>query len=159
MNSRRIHYLFAGIAFLVAFVTYVLTMQPTIPFWDCGEFAAAASALQVPHPPGAPLWTIVGRIAMISPTFTDPAARYNLFSVLSSAGSILLLYLTLVKLIKIWRGTPATTSEAIITLGGAFIGAMSYCWTDSFWFNALECEVYAFGSLFISLVPWLLLIW
>jgi len=158
-DIKRAHYILAGVAFFVAFLTYLLTMQPTIPFWDCGEFAAAASALQVPHPPGAPLWTLVGRIAMLLPTFSDPAARYNLFSVLSSAASILLLYLTLVKLIKMWRGTPATTGDAIITLGGAFIGALAYCWTDSFWFNALECEVYAFGSLFISLVPWLLLIW
>src|ERR1043166_3738843 len=104
MNSRRIHYLFAGIAFLVAFVTYFITMQPTIPFWDCGEFAAAASALQVPHPPGSPLWTIFGRVAMLLPTYADAAARYNLWSAISSALCILLLYLTLVRLIRIWRG-------------------------------------------------------
>ncbi len=156
---KRIHYVTAGIAFFVAFITYVLTMQPTIPFWDCGEFAAAASALQVPHPPGAPLWTIVGRIAMMLPTFADPAARYNLFSVLSSAVSIMLVYLTLVRLIRLWRGFPKDTADAIILFGGSLIGALAYCWTDSFWFNAMECEVYAFGSLFISLVPWLFLIW
>jgi len=156
---KRIHYITAGAAFLAAFVTYVLTMQPTIPFWDCGEFAAAASALQIPHPPGAPLWTLVGRIAMLLPTFSDYAARYNLFSVLASAASILLLYLTLVRLLRLWRGFPKTNSDAIITFGGALIGALAYCWTDSFWFNALECEVYAFGSLFISLVPWLVLVW
>ena len=156
---KRVHYITAGVAFLAAFLTYLFTMQPTIPFWDCGEFAAAASALQVPHPPGAPLWTLVGRIAMILPTFSDPAARYNLFSVISSALSILILYLTLVRLIRLWRGYPQNTSDAIITFGGAFIGALAYTWTDSFWFNALECEVYAFGSLFISLVPWLLLVW
>lgn len=156
---KRWHYITAGVAFFIAFITYLLTMQPTIPFWDCGEFAAAASALQVPHPPGSPLWTLVGRIGMLLPTFSDPAARYNLFSVLSSALSIMLLYLTLVRLFRMWRGVPQTTSDAIITFGGAFIGAMAYCWTDSFWFNALECEVYAFGSLFISLVPWLILMW
>ncbi len=156
---KRVHFITAGVAFFVAFITYLLTMQPTIPFWDCGEFAAAASALQVPHPPGAPLWTIVGRIAMILPTFADPAARYNLFSVLSSAGSILLVYLTLVRLIRLWRGFPKDTADAIILFGGSLIGALAYCWSDSFWFNALECEVYAFGSLFISLVPWLFLIW
>src|SRR5437763_17171711 len=93
---KRIHYIIGSVAFLVAFLTYLLTMQPTIPFWDCGEFAAAARALQVPHPPGAPLWTLIGRIAMILPTFSDPETRYNIFSVLYSATSILLLYLTLV---------------------------------------------------------------
>ncbi len=156
---KRVHYILGAVAFVGAFITYVSTMQPTIPFWDCGEFAAAASALQIPHPPGAPLWTIVGRIAMLLPTFSDPAARYNIFSVISSALSILLLYLTLVRLIRIWRGLPRSTADAIILFGGAMIGAFAYCWTDSFWFNALECEVYAFGSLFISLVPWLLLVW
>jgi hypothetical protein len=156
---KRWHYIAAGAAFIIALITYVLTMQPTIPFWDCGEFAAAASAMQVPHPPGSPLWTIFGRLAMLLPLYTDVAARYNLWSAISSALSILILYLTLVRLLRMWRGIPQTTSDAIITFGGAFIGAMAYCWTDSFWFNALECEVYAFGSLFISLVPWLVLIW
>ncbi|MFI5202241.1 MAG: protein O-mannosyl-transferase family, partial [Candidatus Kapaibacterium sp.] len=156
---KRIHYIAGGAAFLVGFITYFLTMQPTIPFWDCGEFAAAASALQIPHPPGAPLWTLVGRIAMLLPTFTDVAARYNLFSVIASALSILLLYLILVHLIRYWRGPAKTNSDAIIMFGGALIGALSYCWTDSFWFNALECEVYAFGSLFISLALWLVFVW
>ncbi len=156
---KRIHYIVAGVAFAVALFTYLFTMQPTIPFWDCGEFAAAASALQIPHPPGAPLWTLVGRLAMLLPTFSDPAARYNLFSVISSALSIFLIYLTLVRLLRIWRGFPKTNSDAIVTFGGALIGALAYCWTDSFWFNALECEVYAFGSLFISLVPWIMLVW
>jgi tetratricopeptide (TPR) repeat protein len=159
MNFKTTHYAFAGASFLIAFLAYVITMQPSIPFWDCGEFAAAAWALQVPHPPGAPLWTIVGRIAMMLPTFSDPVARYNLFSVLSSAGTIMLLYLTISRLIKLWRGEPKSMADALTTFGGAFVGAMAYAFTDSFWFNALECEVYAFGSLFIALIPWLMLVW
>jgi hypothetical protein len=159
VESRRVHYLFAGAAFAIALFTYLATMQPTIPFWDCGEFSAAAWGLQVPHPPGAPLWTIIGRLGMLIPIFTDPTARYNFLSVLSSALSIMLLYLTIVRLIKIWRGTPRTTADMITHYGGALVGALAYCFTDSFWFNALECEVYAFGSLFISLVPWLILVW
>src|SRR4051812_289509 len=104
MDTKRLHYLFAGLSFLIALVVYTITMQPSIPFWDCGEFAAAASALSVPHPPGAPLWTLVGRLAIILPTFTDLVARYNFFSVLSSALSIMLLYLTIARLIRMWRG-------------------------------------------------------
>jgi hypothetical protein len=96
---------------------------------------------------------------MLIPIFTDPTARYNFLSVLSSAVSIMLLYLTIVRLIKMWRGTPHTMADMITHYGGAFVGALAYCFTDSFWFNALECEVYAFGSLFISLVPWLILVW
>jgi hypothetical protein len=159
MNPKRIHYLFAGFAFLIAFLTYFITMQPTIPFWDCGEFAAAAGALQVPHPPGSPLWTIVGRIAMMLPTMADPVARYNLFSVLASAATVTILYLTLVRLIKIWRGEPRSKADVITHYGGALVGALSFCFTDSFWFNALECEVYAFGTFFIALIPWMMLIW
>ncbi|HYM19423.1 MAG TPA: DUF2723 domain-containing protein [Candidatus Kapabacteria bacterium] len=159
MQFKRIHYLFAGLSFGVALFTYVYTMQPSIPFWDCGEFAAAAVALQVPHPPGSPLWTIVGRIAMLLPTFTDLVARYNFFSALSSALSILLLYLTTARLIKIWRGSANTMADALTTYGGALIAALTYTFTDSFWFNALECEVYAFGSLFIALVPYIMVLW
>lgn len=134
-------------------------MQPTVPFWDCGEFAGAAWALQVPHPPGAPLWTLIGRFAMMLPTFDDPVARYNLFSVLSSAATIMVLYLTVARLTTLWRGTPKSASDILTTYGGAFIGALAFTFSDSFWFNALESEVYAFGSLFIALVPWIMLVW
>ncbi len=159
MDQKRVHYIFAGLAFFIALFTYGMTMQPTIPFWDCGEFSAAAIGLGVPHPPGAPLWTLIGRLGMLIPFFTDPTARYNFLSVISSATSVMLLYLTIVRLIKIWRGTPRTMADMLTMYGGAFVGALAYCFTDSFWFNALECEVYAFGSLFISLVPWLILVW
>jgi hypothetical protein len=159
MEFKRIHYGFAAASFFIALLTYGLTMQPTIPFWDCGEFAAAAIGMGVPHPPGAPLWTIVGRLGMLIPIFTDMTARYNFLSVLSSAASILLLYLTIVRLITLWRGAPKSMADVLVHFGGAFIGALAYTFTDSFWFNALECEVYAFGSLFISLVPWLILVW
>jgi len=159
MDTKRIHYVFAALSFLVALITYTATMQPTIPFWDCGEFAAAASTLSIPHPPGAPFWSLIGRLGMLIPTFSDPVARYNFLSVLSSAASIWLLYLTIVRLVRMWRGNPKSTADVITHYGGALIGALAYCFTDSFWFNAVECEVYAFGSLFISLIFWLGLVW
>jgi hypothetical protein len=159
MQFKRIHYLFAGLSFLVPLITYLYTMQPSIPFWDCGEFASAAFALQVPHPPGSPLWTIIGRLAMMLPTFSDMVARYNFFSVLSSAATVWILYLTVVRLIKLWRGEPKTMADSLTSFGGALIAALCYTFTDSFWFNALECEVYAFGSLFIALIPYIMLVW
>ncbi len=159
MEFKRIHYVFAGLSFFVALFTYMYTMQPSTPYWDCGEFASAAAALQVPHPPGSPLWTILGRFAMMLPTYTDIVARYNFFSVLSSALTILILYLSVVRLIKMWRGEPKSMADAMTTFGGALIAALCYTFTDSFWFNALECEVYAFGSLFIALVPYIMLVW
>lgn len=159
MEFKRVHYLFAGLSFFAALFTYMYTMQPSTPFWDCGEFASAAFALQVPHPPGSPLWTIVGRFAMMLPTYTDLVARYNFFSVLSSAVTIMILYLTVVRLIKLWRGEPKTMADALTTFGGGLIAALCYTFTDSFWFNALESEVYAFGSLFVALIPWIMLVW
>lgn len=159
MRSNKTHYIFAGIAFFAAFFTYLLTMQPSVSFWDCGEFAAAAAGLQVGHPPGSPLWTIIGRFAIMLPTFADHVARYNLFSVLSSALCILLIYLTTARLIKMWRGEVKSLADELTTYGGALIAALCYTFTDSFWFNAVESEVYAFGSLFIALIPWLMLVW
>ncbi len=158
-NNKRIHYVFAGASFLIAFLVYYMTMQPSIPFWDCGEFAGAAMNLQVPHPPGSPLWTIVGRLAMMLPTQADVVSRYNLFSVLASAVTIMLLYLTTARLIRMWRGEPKSMADMLTSYGGAFIAATAFTFTDSFWFNALECEVYAFGSLFIALIPWIMLVW
>src|SRR5690349_5286321 len=113
MGSKRTHYLFAAVAFIVGFFTYFLTMQPSISFWDCGEFAAAAVGLQIGHPPGSPLWTMLGRFAMMLPTSGDLVARYNLFSVLASALSILLLYLTTARLIKLWRGEPKSRVDEL----------------------------------------------
>lgn len=159
MQHRRTHYIFAGASFLISFLVYVVTMQPTVAFWDTGEFAAAAWAMQVPHPPGSPLWTLVGRIGMMLPTFADEVARYNFLSVLSSALTVMVLYLTLVRLIRLWRGEPKSASDIVTHFGGALIGALSFTFTDSFWFSALESEVYAFGSLFIALIPWLALVW
>jgi tetratricopeptide (TPR) repeat protein len=159
MNIKRIHYIFAGASFLISLLVYLATMQPSIPFWDCGEFAASAWALQIGHPPGAALWTLLGRFAMMLPTYSDPVARYNLFSVLSSSLTIMILYLTVARLIRIWRGEPKSVADVITHYGGAFVAAMCYTFTDSFWFNALECEVYAFGSLFVAMIPWLILVW
>jgi tetratricopeptide (TPR) repeat protein len=102
---------------------------------------------------------LIGRVAMMLPTSADLVARYNLVSVLSSALTVMILYLTVVRLIKMWRGEPKNTAGLLATFGGAFVAAMSYTFTDSFWFNALESEVYAFGSLFIALIPWIMLVW
>lgn len=159
MQTKNLHYVFAALSFLVALITYTITMQPTIPFWDCGEFASAAWALQISHPPGAPLHTLFGRVFMMLPFFDDLVARFNFLSVLSSATTVLLLYLTVARLIRIWRGEAHTKADAITSYGGALVAALCYTFTDSFWFNALESEVYAFGSLFVALVPWLILVW
>lgn len=158
-QTKKLHYVFAALSFFVPLIVYTITMQPTIPFWDCGEFASAAYALQIPHPPGAPLHTLFGRVFMMLPLFDDLVARFNWLSVLSSALTCWFLYLTVVRLIRMWRGYAHTTADALIQYGGGLVAALAFTFTDSFWFNALESEVYAFGSLFIAVIPWLILVW
>ncbi len=156
---KRIHYIIAGVAFLATFGTYLLTMQPTIPFWDCGEFIASAAKLQVSHPPGAPFWMLVGHVGAWLVPLADIAARYNVLSALCGALSVMLLYLVTVKAIRIWRGVPASTSDAIIHFGGALIAALSLTWSDSIWFNSNEFIVFSPGLLLIALMLWIGMIW
>jgi len=148
----------AGVAFLISFIFYLITIAPTVSFWDCGEFTACSYIMGVPHPPGAPLFLLIGRIFTLIPWF-DIAFRTNLISVFSSAFTVALLFLIIVRLIREWRGAPKTFEDRVILNAGGFIGAMSYAFSDTFWFNAVETEVYALSMLFTALVFWLALLW
>src|SRR5436305_12503794 len=159
MRSNRVHYIFAALAFLTALFTYLMTMQPSISFWDCGEFATAAAGLQIGHPPGAPFWYLMGRLAILLPTSADPVARLNIFSVLYSSITILLLYLTTARLIKMWRREPESLADELTTYGGALVAAMCYTFTDSFWFNALESIIFPLGSIFIAFMLYIVVVW
>jgi len=126
MDTKVIHRIFAFLSFGVALVVYFLTVQPTVPFWDCGEFIAAAVHQQVPHPPGAPLFLMIGKIFHSLIPFGDQAWRVNLVSVVSSAFVILLTYLITVRLLRlIYRKSPETLGQALAVYGSAFIGAMA----------------------------------
>ncbi len=160
MQTKRIHYGLTALSFLVPLITYSITMQPSIPFWDCGEFIGAAAQLGISHPPGAPLWILAGHVGtMFLPFISDPGARYNFMSVLCSATSIMLLYLIAVRVIKIWRGEPQSMGDVITHYGGAFIAALCFTWSDSVWFNSNEFIVFSPGLLFIMLILWLGMIW
>jgi len=159
MSSQRTHRIVAAVVFLVAFGVYLKTMAPTVPFWDCGEFIATSYILGVPHPPGAPLYTLIGRLFTLLPLPVEVAARVNLISVLTSALAILLLYLITVRLIKLWRGEPASFPEKLATYGGGVIAALSLAFSDTFWFNAVEAEVYAPAMFLLMLALWLSLLW
>jgi hypothetical protein len=158
----------AGV-FVYALVIYLLTMAPTASFWDSGEFIAIAHGLQVSHPPGAPFYMLVGRffsmvLTPILTPFVGPASvavAINLVSVLASALTVLLTHLVIVRLVRIWKGRPETWTrgDRLIALGGGVIGACAFAVTDSFWFNAVEAEVYALSMLFTALVVWLILVW
>src|SRR4051794_33718708 len=123
MQQKRLHYALAALSFLVAIFTFATTMQPTIPFWDCGEFLSAAANLGVTHPPGDPTWSLIGRVFHFISPFSDLAAKYNFLSALCGAISVMLLYLITVRVIRIWRGEAQSTTDRIIHYGGAFIAA------------------------------------
>ncbi len=148
----------AGVAFLISFIFYLITVAPTVSFWDCGEFTACSYIMGVPHPPGAPLFLLIGRAFTLIP-WSNVAFRTNLISVFSSAFTVALLFLIIVRLIREWRGAPKTFEDRVILNVGGFIGAMSYAFSDTFWFNAVETEVYALSMLFTALVFWLALVW
>lgn len=149
----------AGIVFLFSFIIYFTTMAPTVSFWDCGEFIATSYSLGVPHPPGSPLFLIIGRIFSMLPLSSDIAFRVNLISPIISALANMLLYLIIVKVVVHWKKSVNDINDVIVVFGGALVGALAFAFTDSHWFNAVEAEVYAMSTFFTAIVVWLILHW
>lgn len=160
MNFSLVNKIFAAVVFLLSFIVLFLTVQPSVSFWDCGEFIAAAYYLQVPHPPGTPFFLLVGNIFSQLPIGENIGFRVNMLSVISSALSVLLLYLVAVKLINNYKGKkPENLFEAIGTYTSAAIGALAFSFSDTFWFNGVEAEVYAFSTFLFAAVVYLVLRW
>jgi hypothetical protein len=134
-------------------------MAPTVSYWDCGEFIAVSHTLGVPHPPGSPFFLLLGRIFSMIPFNEDIAFRVNIISPIVSALAVMLLYLTIVKIVTHWRGKVENLTDVLIVFGGASVGALTFAFTDSHWFNAVEAEVYAFSTFFTAIVVWLILLW
>ena len=161
MNWKRLDRIVATVVFVYALVLYLATVAPTASFWDAGEFIAIAHGLQVSHPPGAPFYMLVGRLfSMFVPTAYISLA-VNLVSVLASALTVLLTYLIIVRLVREWQGSPETwtTPQRITAIAGGLVGACTFAVTDSFWFNAVEAEVYALSMFFTAAVVWLIMVW
>lgn len=159
MNWLRTNQLVAALVFLYALVLYVLTVAPSASFWDTGEYIAIAHGLQVSHPPGAPFFMLVGRLfSMFVPT-AFVALAVNMVSVVASAASVLLTHLIIVRLVKEWQPGERTGFHEIVALAGGVIGALAFGATDSFWYNAVETEVYASSTFFTTLAVWLILRW
>ncbi len=161
MNLRLAERLAAGAVFLYALLLYLFTVAPTASFWDAGEFIAIAHGLQVSHPPGAPFYMLWGRLFSMFAPADQVALAVNLVSVFASAFTVLLTHLSIVRLVRLWQ-TEAEEHSATgrgIALAGGAVGALAFAATDSFWFNAVEAEVYAMSMLFTAAVVWLVLRW
>lgn len=160
MSYKLLNRIIAAIVFFISFYVFLSTAQPSVSFWDCGEFIASSYALQVPHPPGTPLFLILGRVFSMIPFAENIGFRVNMISVLASAFTVMFLYLIAVKLINNYRKKePESLFDAITIYLPAAIGALSLSFSDTFWFNAVEAEVYATSTFFISLVIWLMVLW
>jgi len=160
MNLKLLHRIYAAGVFLITLVVYWMTVQPSVSFWDCGEFISASYYLQVPHPPGTPFFLILGNIFAKIPFFENVGFKINLISVLSSALAVFFLYLVAVKLINNYKGKrPETLFEAVATYTAAAIGALSLAFSDTFWFNGVEAEVYAFSTFLVAAITYLILRW
>ena len=152
----------AAIVFGIALLTFSLTVEPTASFWDAGEYIATSAKLQVGHPPGAPFFQMMGAFfAMFANGVENIALMVNLMSVFSSAFTILFLYLSLTLLLRKLPAftTPTTPFEKTAYFGSAAVGALAFCFSDSFWFNAVEAEVYAMATCILAALFWLALRW
>jgi len=161
-NFKKWNLILGWLAFLIAFITYSLTVEPTVSFWDAGEYILTSSKLQVGHPPGAPFFQMMG--AFFSIFATDPTQiglMINMMSATASAFAILFMFWTIVLLIQQVAKTNTKTSknQQIAILGAAFVGSLSFAFTDSFWFNAVETEVYAMATLILAVMFYLGLRW
>ncbi|HOI33429.1 MAG TPA: DUF2723 domain-containing protein, partial [Bacteroidales bacterium] len=148
MNFSKLNNLVGWIVFLIATVVYFLTLEPTASWWDCGEYIATAYKLQVGHPPGAPLFQMIGRFFTLFALgdVTRVALMINIMSALSSSFTILFLFWTITMLARkiLMLGEAAQNKgNQLAVLGAGVVGALAYTFSDSFWFSAVEGEVYA----------------
>ena len=152
------------LTFVVAAVTYLLTMEPTASFWDCPEFISQGFKLEIGHPPGNPIFMLAARFAInFTNDVSSVALCVNAMSALLSAGTILLLFWTITHLVKRLvvadDAESVSLTEMLVIFGSGLCGALVYTWSDTFWFSAVEAEVYAFSSFCTALVFWLILKW
>ena len=165
MNYNKINNIVGWSVFLIATTVYILTLEPTGSFWDCGEFISTAYKLMVPHPPGAPLFLFLGRIFSFFAMGDTTKVAYwiNMCSALSSSFTILFLFWTITMLAKklILAGADGkyTLPQLVAIMGSGVVGSLAFAFSDSFWFSSEEAEVYAMSSFFTAIVFWVILKW
>ena len=164
MNFRKLNNITGWAVFFIALLTYFLTREARGSLWDTGEFIASADKLQLPHPPGAPMFVLLGRFFII--LFGDGAhtagSAVNFMSALASAATILFLFWTITHFARkmfVTAGEDLNGQQAFTVMAAGVVGALAYTFSDSFWFSAVEGEVYALSSFFTALVFWAMLKW
>ncbi|MFZ9719586.1 MAG: DUF2723 domain-containing protein, partial [Chitinophagaceae bacterium] len=161
MNFSRINNVIGWLIGFFASAVYILTMEPTGSLWDTGEFISSSYKLGIPHPPGAPLFVLLGRIfTLLTPG--NPAMGVNMMSAISSGLTIMFLFWTITHFARriVVKLNEVPSAEQLFTIMAAgAIGALAYTFSDSFWYSAVEGEVYAMSSLFTAIVFWAILKW
>ena len=160
---RTVNNLMGWITFLIAATVYCLTIEPTASFWDCPEFITTGYKLEVGHPPGAPFFMLVANLfSQFASDASEVAKMVNYMSALMSAACILFLFWTITHLVRklvITDEAHISNGQIAVIMGSGLVGALAYTFSDTFWFSAVEGEVYAFSSLFTAVVFWLILKW
>ena len=164
MQYNKINNLLGWLCLLIAFATYVLTLEPSVSFWDCGEFISCAYRLQVSHQPGYPMFAMLGKFFSLLSMGDNSKVPYftNLGSALASGATVMFLFWTITALAKkllIKNGEAVTPSQLIAIMGAGLVGALAFAYTDTFWFSAVETIVFALASLCMAIVFWAILKW
>ena len=161
-SYKTVNNLFGWLCFFVAAVTYCLTVEPTASFWDCPEFILSGNKLEIGHPPGAPFFMLTANFFSLFASPEKVALMVNIMSAILSAAGIMFLFWSITHLVRkliVTKGSEMTTSQMITIIGSGLVGALAYTWSDTYWFSAVEGEVYGYSSLFTAVVFWLILKW
>ncbi|MBC7487918.1 MAG: DUF2723 domain-containing protein [Cytophagaceae bacterium] len=164
MNYQRINNITGWLVFAIATIVYVLTLEPTSSFWDCGEFISTSYKLMVPHPPGAPIFLLIGRLFSFFAMgdLTQVAFWINMTAAISSSLTILFLFWSITLFAKklVSRDNPVlSTGNIIAIIGSGLVGSLAYAFSDTFWFSSEEAEVYAMSSFLTAFIFWAILKW
>ncbi len=155
IKFQKLNTILGWAVFSIALLIYLLTLAPSVSFWDCGEFIATSYKLQIGHPPGAPFYNLMARVVSIFAPDKQLVAKFiNAFSAIASAATILFLYWSIVRLVNRF-----SISKPMVGVFSGLIGALTFAFTDTFWFSAVEAEVYALSMLFTAVIFWAILKW
>lgn len=164
MHFNKINNLLGWLCFAIALITYILTLEPSVSFWDCGEFISCAFRLQVSHQPGYPLFAMIGKAFSLLSMGNNAKVAYftNMASALASAATVMFLFWTITALAKkllVKRGDSITRADQTLMMGAGLVGALAFAYSDTFWFSAVETIVFAQAALCVSVVFWAILKW